>query len=72
MRKRMAEVVAIALIGDGVVGTVIPIRHSRRWASEPASWRRPMQRFIDRPALTRVLSVGEMALGLWLATRGRL
>lgn len=69
LRRRTVEAIGILLIGDGVIGAVIPARHSRRWVGGPDWWRRAMQLFIDYPTLTRTLALGELVLGLWLAIR---
>lgn len=69
LRKRLIELVAIGLIGDGVVALVAPKRHSLLWLGGPENWRRFMHIFAERPMLTRLLAATEVALGLSLALR---
>ena len=65
------ELVGMTLIGDGVVGALIPSRHARRWSVGPKPWQRTMRTFAARPQLTRLLALGEGCLGLWIALRRR-
>lgn len=69
MSARLAEIAAIALIGDGVVGALFPARHASRWLRGPAQWRRVMRLFVDHPGLTRVTGVVEVGVGVWWAAR---
>lgn len=67
--ERIKEVIAILLVGDGVVALVNPFRHSLLWRSGPGLWERLMDPFVETPALTRWLGALEAAAGLWLASR---
>ena len=69
MKRVIRDLGGIALVGDGVVGTLIPARHTRRYQTGPSPWRSAMRFFVKRPGLTRVLAVAEVAAGLWVATR---
>lgn len=51
--ERIKEVIAILLVGDGVVALVNPFRHSLLWRSGPGLWERLMDPFVETPALTR-------------------
>ena len=66
---RAKEVVAILLIGDGVVGALIPRRHVQRWETGPRAWQRLMRAFAVRPQMTRLLAVAEAVAGIWYAYR---
>ena len=69
MRVQIAESVAIVVIGDGVVGALLPARHAARWVHGPGPWRQAMLPFVEHPGLTRVLGVVQVAAGLgWVAT----
>jgi hypothetical protein len=68
MAVRASELAAMVMIGDGVLGTVMPERHASRWIMGPQAWR-PMRILADRPGLTRALSAAEAAAGLWWAGR---
>ncbi|MGB2570951.1 MULTISPECIES: hypothetical protein [Micromonospora] len=68
MAVRASELAAMVMIGDGVLGTVMPERHVSRWILGPQRWR-PMRVFAERPALTRALGAVEAAVGMWWAAR---
>lgn len=67
--RRLPEVAAVAMIGDGVITLFQPRRHVTLWRSGPKPWRRAMDAFAVRPELTRWLGAVEAAAGLWLASR---
>lgn len=69
MSRRIKELVAIAVIGDGVVGLVAPRRHSLLWKVGPEGYQEVLRWFAERPVLVRVLAVAELGLGLMLALR---
>ena len=69
MRAIAADITAIALIGDGVVGALIPARHVRRYQRGPETWRGAMRWFADRPQLTRALALLEVGSGVALTLR---
>ena len=60
---------AILMIGDGLVATIAPRRLSRMWQMGPRPYRKFMEAFIQRPRMTRLLSLGQVGAGLWLASR---
>lgn len=70
MHRILRDISGIVLIGDGVVGALVPVRHSRRYEMGPSPWRSAMRFFVRRPALTRALAAAELAAGLWVATGG--
>ena len=70
-RKRILELAAIMLVGDGVLAAVGPTRHAKLWRSGPRGWRRMMEPFVRRPELTRLLGAAEVVVGLTLASRQR-
>lgn len=67
--RRAVETTAMLLVGDGIVGALNPRRHARLWLAGPPAWRRAMAPLVERPSLTRALSLVEAGLGLWLASR---
>ena len=69
--RRVQELMAILLIGDGVVALLQPQRHVRLWTFGPASYRGFMQAFVQRPGMTQLLSAIELGLGIWWASRQR-
>ena len=69
MPVRVADLAAIILIGDGVVGALFPRRHTLRWVRGPLPWRRTMRAFVERPILTRAAAVVEVVAGVSWAAR---
>ena len=65
------DIISISLIGDGVVGALIPTRHARRYVTGPGAWRAAMRLFAERPGLTRSLALVELFAGVRLAVRDR-
>lgn len=69
MRVLVAESIAMSAIGDGVLAALFPTEHIRRWDYGPEAWREFLHWFIERPTLTRVLGVVEIAGGIaWAAS----
>lgn len=69
MKDRLLELVAIVVIGDGVVGLALPRRHVNRWRAGPGGWRSVMRPFVEHPRLTQVAGAVEVAVGLVVAAR---
>lgn len=67
--KQLREIVGIALIGDGVVGALIPHRHIARWETGPQLWNRTVAPTAGHPERTRIAAIVELGAGLWLALR---
>lgn len=67
--KRSKELLAITMIGDGVLAVLQPRRHAQLWKEGPESWQAMVDPLLERPGLTRVLGAASVALGLWLASR---
>ncbi len=69
MGVRIAESIAIVVIGDGLVGALFPARHAARWVRGPGPWQQAMRPFLEHPGLTRGLGVIQVAAGVaWVAT----
>ena len=67
--RRIAEVVAMLMIGEGVLTLVAPRRHSLLWEFGPEGYKRAIEAFAEHPTLTRLVAAAEAGLGLWLAFR---
>ncbi len=65
----LKELLALLLIGEGVVGSLYPERYTRLWGREDTRWGRFLDWWADRPALLRALWVAQTGVGLWLAVR---
>ncbi len=69
MSSRMQEVLAMLLIGDGVIGLLQPERHARLWKHGPTQYRRVMEQFVRQPGVTQFLGAVEVGLGIWWASK---
>ena len=67
--KRIKELAAIVMIGDGVLSFAVPRRHTLLWEFGPEGFKRAIEAFAEHPILTRVLGAAEAGLGLGLAVR---
>lgn len=65
--RRCLEVLALSMIGEGFVGLLRPRRYSRFWKLGPRPIRELMETLAEHRDVTRLICVGEVALGLWLA-----
>jgi hypothetical protein len=68
---RGKELLAMCMIGDGVLAVIDPRRHVRLWERGPEVWERTMRPFAQRPTLTRLIGLAEAAVGVWLGRRQR-
>jgi hypothetical protein len=69
VEARTLEVLALTMIGDGVLALLQPERHMLLWRRGPRPWREVNRYFLDRPMLTRLVGAATVAAGLWLANR---
>jgi hypothetical protein len=67
--KRIKELVAIVMIGDGVLSFAAPRRYTLLWEIGPEGFKRAIEAFAEHPTLTRVLGAAEAGLGFGLAFR---
>lgn len=67
--KRLKEIAAIMMIGEGIVGTLIPRRHMRLWKFGPKRYRNFVEASAKRPNLVRTLAAASAGLGVWWALR---
>ncbi len=64
---RAAELLAIMMVGDGVMALVRPRRHMRLWTLETPGLREFAEGFEERPVLTRAVGAASIIAGLALA-----
>ena len=69
LARRMKEVLAMMMIGDGIVALLYPTEHALLWKGGPTLWRDAMEACARRPRLMRSLAALELAAGVWLAGR---
>lgn len=68
---RVAEMAAIFMVGDGLVGLVQPQRHVDLWKQDALGADKTVTPFVGRPGLRRLYAAAQIAVGLWLASRQR-
>jgi hypothetical protein len=66
---RSLEVLALAMIGEGIVGLLRPRRYSLFWRIGPEWLRQTAETFARHREAIRLICVGEIALGLWIALK---
>jgi hypothetical protein len=64
---RSLEVIALAMIGEGIVGLLRPRRYSLFWNIGPEWLRNTAKSLAEHRDATRLMCAGEIALGLWIA-----
>ena len=67
--RRFKEIAAIMMIGEGIIGALIPRRHVRLWDFGPKRYRKFIKASAKRPNLVRIASAAEAGLGIWWALR---
>jgi hypothetical protein len=65
--KRALELIGLMMVGGGMVGLLFPTRYSLFWKIGPRWMRQAVTVLAKNPNATRLLCVGEIAAGLWLA-----
>ena len=66
---RLLELVAMTLIGDGVLALIGPRRHVAMWRGRSRRWNEMIETFLERPQLTRAIATAEVLGGVALAHR---
>ncbi len=69
--RRTAEMAAVFMIGDGLLGLLQPTRHVDLWRSDVAAVDAVVRPFGGRPGRRRLYGVLQIAAGIALATRLR-
>ena len=67
--KRIKELLAITMIGEGLLAVIYPKRHLLLWQMGIPGLRDIVMRLVKRPYLTRLLAIAEAGAGFWLAKR---
>ncbi len=68
---RAAEMAAIFMVGDGLLGLLQPGRHVDLWKEDALGTQALVQPFVDHPGRRRLYAVVQIAAGLALAARQR-
>jgi hypothetical protein len=69
--RRAAEMAAVFMIGDGVLGLVQPDRHVRLWRSEVTAVDLLTRPFRGRPGRRRAYGLLQLGAGVLIASRLR-
>lgn len=69
--SRAAEMAAIFMVGDGLIGLLQPRRHVDLWKDDALGTEALVKPFVDRPGRRRLYAVVQIAAGLALAARQR-
>lgn len=67
--RRLIQLVALLMIGDGVSGFLKPRRYSLLWDIGPESFRTAMEILAANREKARLLYAAEIVFGAWLAAR---
>ena len=67
--SRAAEMAAIFMVGDGLMGLLQPRRHVDLWKDDALGTEKLVKPFVDRPGRRRLYAVVQIAAGLALASR---
>jgi len=67
--NRFLEILAIGMIGEGIIGAIRPRPYMRLWRFGPKAYRNFIDALADRPQATRLMCAAEAGLGVWLALR---
>ena len=66
--KRLIELVALVMVGDGVVGFFKPRWHSLLWKVGPKPYRAVMVKAAPNPSTARWIYAAEVVVGTLIAT----
>jgi hypothetical protein len=69
--RRSAEMAAVFMIGDGLLGLLQPRRHVELWRSEVTAVDLLVRPFGDHPGRRRLYGAAQIAAGVLLASRLR-
>ena len=67
--KRIKEILAITMIGEGFFTLIYPHWHLLLWRVGPQAYRDAVTALIKRPGFTRLVAILESCFGFWLAKR---
>lgn len=67
--RRLLELLAILMVGDGLLALLYPRRHLRLWRFGPRVYEEMVDWQIARPTITRLIGAGVLGAGLLLAER---
>ncbi|MBY9061525.1 hypothetical protein K7957_01080 [Sphingomonas yunnanensis] len=71
LARRSAEMAAVFMIGDGMLGLLQPRRHVALWRERALGAEALVAPFVGRPGRRRAYAVLQIAAGIALAARQR-
>lgn len=71
LARRGAEMAAVFMIGDGILGLLHPRRHVALWQERAPGAEALVAPFVDRPGRRRAYAVLQIVAGIALAARQR-
>ncbi|MFK3888540.1 hypothetical protein [Sphingomonas sp. NPDC079357] len=71
LTARVAEMAAVFMIGDGLLGLTQTERHIDLWKENALGAERTVRPFVGRPGRRRLYALVQIAAGLALAARQR-
>lgn len=69
IEKRLKELLAIGMIGEGVIGFIQPRKYMLLWKFGPEPYQDFINSIAEHKGITRLLCGVEAGLGVWLALR---
>ena len=69
---RVAEMAAIFMVGDGLIGLLQPRRHVELWREDALGAEQAVAPFVGRPGRRRLYALAQIGAGLLLASRQRI
>jgi hypothetical protein len=67
--KRLKEVLALWMVGEGLIGALRPRRYMQLWRFGPERYQKFIETLTDHPNTTRLLCAAEATIGVWWALR---
>ena len=67
--RRLKEIAAMTMIGEGIIGALYPRRHLLLWKFGPKKYRKFIEASARRPHLIRIAAGAGAGLGIWWALR---
>lgn len=65
--KRITEFIGTAMLGEGIIGMLVPKKYSLLWEIGPKPIREIMRKAAENPKKARLIYAAEAGLGLCLA-----
>ncbi len=72
LTPRVAEMAAVFMIGDGMLGLFQPYRHVELWQEDALGAEWTVRPFVGRPGRRQAYALLQIGAGLWLAGRQRI